>query len=245
MSIQDFQLEIKFFDQHAEDHGYYIPFDENGYKTILKQFISHFPAHIKKICLVDLGCGTGEMMKRLAQACDLEIIGCDISRKCVALAQSASSGSHYAQANILETPFADETFDVVTCCGVLHHFPKFGEVLKEVYRILVPEGVLMAYDPNLYNPAMWLYRDPHSPFFSQVGKTGNEILLTRKMLLKEINKVGFKEVKIKASGGVTFNFVESKKAQKFIKAYNFFENFSRYIPGVSHFGSMIFSFAKK
>ena len=40
---------------------------------------------------------------------------------------------------------------------------------------------------------MWLYRHPNSPLYSSVGKTENEVLLSRRQLESELTQAGFLE----------------------------------------------------
>lgn len=40
-------------------------------------------------------------------------------------------------------PFENNTFDLITCFGVLHHIPNVSKVLSELYRVLKPNGYLL------------------------------------------------------------------------------------------------------
>jgi SAM-dependent methyltransferase len=44
-------------------------------------------------------------------------------------------------------PFADETFDLALCLGVLHHIPNVTTVVKELYRCLSKGGYLLLREP--------------------------------------------------------------------------------------------------
>ena len=44
-------------------------------------------------------------------------------------------------------PFEDETFDLATCFGCLHHIPNVGTVLRELYRCLKPNGFALVREP--------------------------------------------------------------------------------------------------
>lgn len=47
-----------------------------------------------------------------------------------------------------DLPFADNTFDLVTCFGVLHHIPNVSHVVSEMYRCMVPGGIALIREPN-------------------------------------------------------------------------------------------------
>lgn len=67
--------------------------------------------------------------------------------------------------DVFRLPFMAGSFDVVLASLVLHQLPDLGAVLAEVRRVLDPNGVFLAWEPNPFN-ALILYRylfRPHSP----------------------------------------------------------------------------------
>lgn len=53
-----------------------------------------------------------------------------------------------------ELPFADNTFDLITCFGVLHHIPNVSFVVSEISRVLNPGGLLLMREP-IVNMGDW------------------------------------------------------------------------------------------
>jgi SAM-dependent methyltransferase len=51
-------------------------------------------------------------------------------------------------------PFADESFDLIHGCGVLHHLEDLGGASGEVYRVLVPGGRAVFIEPLGHNPIL-------------------------------------------------------------------------------------------
>ena len=87
--------------------------------------------------------------------------------------------------------------------GVLHHLTTPAsrvQSLREALRLLKPGGHFLSYDPNAASPSMFLYRDPRSPLFSKVGKTDNEVLLSRGQIASELESAGFSAVSASGSG---------------------------------------------
>jgi arsenite methyltransferase len=54
-------------------------------------------------------------------------------------------GTSFVQADILQLPFRDESFDTVYSEGVLHHTPSTERAFKSLVPLLAPGGELMAY----------------------------------------------------------------------------------------------------
>ena len=46
-----------------------------------------------------------------------------------------------------DMPFDDNSFDLITCFGVLHHIPNVSHVIAESYRVLAADGTLLLREP--------------------------------------------------------------------------------------------------
>jgi SAM-dependent methyltransferase len=56
-------------------------------------------------------------------------------------------------------PFADHSFDLVTCLGVLHHVPNVTHVVKEIHRCMRPDGWALLREP-VVSMGDWRYPRP-------------------------------------------------------------------------------------
>jgi hypothetical protein len=92
---------------------------------------------------------------------------------------------------------------------------------------------------------MWLYRSPRSPLFSSLGKTENEVLLSRKALLSELEQAGFIDITVQGLSGITFRFVESKLARAMLPVYNLYELLMMLSPFQRTLGTFLISCAFK
>lgn len=96
--------------------------------------------------ILDLGCGTGDLLRTLGTLLGEEAccVGIDLSREMLAVAQAkiADCPHTYAiQTDVTQPlPFADETFDLVASLNLLQEVSAPTLVLEEVYRILKPGG---------------------------------------------------------------------------------------------------------
>jgi len=98
--------------------------------------------------IVDLGCGTGFVMQKLAQYHPKsQIFGVDIARHMLQQAQKHAprwfSNQHFICANAEFLPFADNSIDLVISNLMLQWCGDFTAVLKECQRVLSPKGVLL------------------------------------------------------------------------------------------------------
>jgi ubiquinone/menaquinone biosynthesis C-methylase UbiE len=106
--------------------------------------------------ILDLGGNTGGESTVLLQE-GFEIVISDINEVALALARERAEKFGLkvptcVAGDVHALPFADETFDVVMVVEALHHFEDYDAALNEIFRILRPGGMLMAIEPNGWNP---------------------------------------------------------------------------------------------
>ncbi|MBO4928143.1 MAG: class I SAM-dependent methyltransferase [Clostridiales bacterium] len=94
--------------------------------------------------ILELGCGTGSMWTGHEVLLEKnEIILSDYSEAMVETAKE-KLGEHpnvtYQRIDIMDIPFADETFDVVIANMMLYHVPDLSKALSEVRRVLKTAG---------------------------------------------------------------------------------------------------------
>jgi SAM-dependent methyltransferase len=99
------------------------------------------------IRILDLGCGTGEITRRLAARFpQARLTGIDILEGNLALARrdSATFGDRigYEQGDAFALHYEDASFDLVVCRHMSQAVPDFPLVLAEITRVLKPGGWL-------------------------------------------------------------------------------------------------------
>jgi ubiquinone/menaquinone biosynthesis C-methylase UbiE len=93
--------------------------------------------------ILDLGCGTGEITRRLAARYpDARVTGVDILDGNLAIARRANGPFgdriRYAIGDAFALELADASFDLVVCRHMSQAVPDFGRVLGEIDRVLKP-----------------------------------------------------------------------------------------------------------
>ena len=104
--------------------------------------------------LLDLGCGTGQMLLRYASRFE-RAIGVDHSREMLAIAQERLQAAAIFSCTLIESDFfdflerRDDRYSLVTCVGCLHHLPAdaFESFFARVRARLAADGALLLAEP--------------------------------------------------------------------------------------------------
>ncbi len=99
--------------------------------------------------ILDVGCGVGAFVRRLREFSQ-DVYGMDIDEERVR--QGAAQLPNLALALGEYLPFADDTFDVVLLHEVLEHVTDDLATLREVRRVLRPDGKAVIFCPNRLYP---------------------------------------------------------------------------------------------
>ncbi|WP_400192771.1 class I SAM-dependent methyltransferase [Hymenobacter sp. B81] len=105
--------------------------------------------------LLDYGCGTGHFLAACQQA-GWQVAGVEPSPVARAQAQQRT-GQPISAADLSE--LAPESFDAITLWHVLEHVHELNATLKQLVRLLKPDGVLIIAVPNADSPDAQYYRE--------------------------------------------------------------------------------------
>lgn len=101
---------------------------------------------------LEIGCGNGtgtKLIKRYFSA--KQITGIDLDEKMVQIAvqRNKDASISYKVMDASKLEFPDGYFDGVFDFGILHHIPNWQEALKEIQRVLKPDGELILEDLSI------------------------------------------------------------------------------------------------
>lgn len=129
---------------------------------------------------LDVCCGTADWTIALSEAVgpEGEVIGLDFSEKMLAigrekLQQHGIQNAKLIHGNAMELPFEDNCFDYVTIGFGLRNVPDYEHVIREMYRVLKPGGVVACLDTSHpvifgFKQVYYLYFRYIMPFFGKL-----------------------------------------------------------------------------
>ncbi len=132
----------KFWDQFAK---LYAPFMKKD-KRVYEEVCGYIRPYLKKDRKVlELACGSGQLSFRLSQHTK-SWLATDFSEKMILEARKRGEYENltFETADATSLPYEDHEFDCVVIANALHIMPKPEEAMKEIYRVLKPDGMLFA-----------------------------------------------------------------------------------------------------
>lgn len=119
-------------------------------KSLYRTLVHWIGIHIHDEVL-DVGCGAGHFLAQLAQRAN-RVVGVDVdpamvSRAELNLGDYRADNAQVVVGAIQALPFADASFDVVTCINVLFMFEHPIPLVQELYRVCRPGGQVILVDP--------------------------------------------------------------------------------------------------
>lgn len=135
-------------------------FDEwsDNYENALKWKFFFVPLHksllremgdVRGASIIDIGCGTGDMLRRLATMGAGRLVGIDACPGMLKVARSVVMDKHYIDyqfGSAEDIPFNNCEFDFVITSLAFHHFPFPEASVNEAARVLKNNGKLIVCD---------------------------------------------------------------------------------------------------
>jgi 2-polyprenyl-3-methyl-5-hydroxy-6-metoxy-1,4-benzoquinol methylase len=154
--------------------------------------------------LLDVGCGEGTFLQ-LAKDGGWWINGTEVSTYAANYAAGVSGADVFC-GELPDAGYPDHSFDVVTMWHVLEHVRDPSEYLKEVHRVLKPDGLLVLAIPNRNDLVMQIaYRIMKRRKMKLFTKDEREVHLyhfSTKTIKAYLDKAGFEPLRLSPDFGI-------------------------------------------
>ncbi len=201
---------------------YFLSFGRD--KAWKKKMIKKLPKKTKPICL-DIACGTGDISFLLAKKYkDAKIIGIDLNEKMIEIANDLLEYKYnnikFQIADMCETGFNSEQFDIITGGYALRNAYDLNKALNEIYRILKYGGIAAFLDFSkpkfkllqyfklillkIWGNILGLIFYGNPSIFGYIAES-LKLFPDRKKIRKKLSEIGFRNFKSKK---LFFGFIE-------------------------------------
>ena len=138
--------------------------------------------------LLDVGCGTGEMLNTVKNIRPAAMFcGIDISSEMLKKAQEKlQDAAELSLGDAEHLPYENGSFDLLMCADSFHHYPDPQKAIAEFYRVLKPEGQLLLADYWRPLPVRCLMN-----LFISFSKEGDVKVYSEKEIRNFLRQVGF------------------------------------------------------
>jgi ubiquinone/menaquinone biosynthesis C-methylase UbiE len=140
--------------------------------------------------LLDVGCGTGNLLSRISSKYDTQIAGIDLSPNMLEIARhKLGENADLRLGDSENLPFDNDIFDMVICTDSFHHYPHPENVLTEIKRVLKLKGTSIIADPWAPTPFRQIFN-----IFMHFSKSGNVKLYSETEIRDLLGKTGFNNI---------------------------------------------------
>lgn len=147
---------------------------------------------------LDLGCGVGHFLAWLAQQTHAECHGLDISLNSSMKARATDSSLHVIVGDAERLPYSDGHFNSVSCNGSAHHLLDLHSAVHEMYRVLLPGGLVVMYEPVANAMTNGVRRVLTGERYESPADLDHKDDFTRASVFAALSKAGFQDVRISA-----------------------------------------------
>jgi SAM-dependent methyltransferase len=174
-------------------------YDESLPPHVVEHYLEKRIAFVRHHCppgtALDVGCGTGILAERLAQA-GYEMTGVDPSQGMLDVLAERAPDVTSVRGSGTALPFDDDRFDLVMTVATLHHIAApeaVSKTLHEMVRVARPGGRVLVWDHNPRNPYWRLIMSrvpqddgserlvPEREIVEGLEDAGAEVLLSRRL----------------------------------------------------------------
>jgi SAM-dependent methyltransferase len=145
------------------------------------------------LAALDIGCGTGiQLLANRAKYPRMKLVGLDLHGGMLDVARRKAGDIDWIQGDAALLPFESESFDYVSAQFCFHHVQEKSAMLREVFRVLRPEGRF-----TMLNIAPWRMRDWEVyRYFPEAFARDERDCWQDARLVTELGRTGFRGVSV-------------------------------------------------
>lgn len=153
------------------------------FKILRRRIISELKHYELNGSLVDVGCGSGNLIVQIANKFkDIDLIAIDVSKEILNLAIQRAAKNRFSEeikfkiGDVDNIPLNDKSVDFIISSLSLHHWNNPKLAFNELFRVLKDDGIILIFD----------FRRNSRKFFYGLLKFATKIVVPN--ALKEINE---------------------------------------------------------
>ena len=99
----------------------------------------------KKIKILDLGCGPGELISELTDKYNnVEITGIDFSERMIEISKKRNPSANHIKMDASEIGMLNGKYDIIICTHSLPYYKEPKKVFEQLYKLLSNDGRILA-----------------------------------------------------------------------------------------------------
>ena len=116
---------------------------------LLAGFLKKHSIDLNGGVILDIGCGSGYSTKLIEfRYSPRELVAFDIMPEQIELAKKRYMNARFFVGDVTKINSPSDKYDAVFVFGILHHVPEWKRALREIHRVLKPNGVLLIEEVN-------------------------------------------------------------------------------------------------
>ncbi len=202
------------------------------------------PEERNRVHILEIGCATGEMAHQLAESTGARVTGVDLSPRFIEQARTTYRHPNLSFAVVdlsKEFPASDEDrYDYIVGNGILHHlYHHLDTFLPVLARWLAPGGRLIFWEPNLWNPYIFLiFSIPALRRLTRLEP--DEMAFTARFITAKLSAAGFDPIQV-----TTRDFLLPNTPALLVKPVIKLGGWLELVPGVRRFAQSVFVVATR
>lgn len=155
--------------------------------------------------VLEIGCGTGNAAQLIKKYFKTKrITGIDLDERMVAIAKRKNKDKtiSFEVQDAADLKYKNNSFDAVFDLGVIHHIPHWKECLKELKRVVKPQGQLIIEDLSIES-----FSTPLGKVMKKVLDHPYNAMYKEEEFVKYLEKIGFRVVVYKKYNTIIKYFI--------------------------------------